>query len=470
MAEGEQPTIPPSEYLTPERNLPDGKQDGSVNKNPQPPSIERRQEYHMIEPGTQFDPQQELDRLKTLSHSERKTAIQEFKQKLVYQQHGYAMVRAQLIRAFRENPDISHQDLSTIQAKYSEKYGFPDQSNSIIDQCITEAKQKHELVQQLYKDNSDPSALCMELMGFEPEGEVIVTPGPITLNFQFNNPLDFARAYYRGGIVTDEKYKEVGANINGFFLLRSGVSDRYDRIVIALNGSRYNAGTYNHEEQHAFHAIFAKVAEPYFNRADAIILRTQIWDEKVEAYVVTFMEQHLSNALVRLKDEFLARKKGIKLSDQDVSTLLLKQGSTYDYLAPVRTKMTARYSTGDFPPQIEKGVKDAIQQILVDRYKSVLEQAFESFNKLQMAGYQDTDIIDLLTPIPLSAWSRAVDRIAPHSRNVLAHNKRRDDNLAVIRRTIAGLGTTEPQELPTRTAMMLKRLKAASEAQSKKTK
>jgi hypothetical protein len=182
--------------------------------------------------------------------------------------------------------------------------------------------------------------LCNQVFEFIPQGEVIVTKGIITLNFQFNDNNDFARAYQFGGLVTDEKLKQYIAHVGGFFVRSSHISRKYSGLVIALQQRDTSAPTYLHEEQHAFHDVFGKFTEKPYGRIDIHKVASNELKGKARLYAISFLLEHRFDALLRAKDEILALKKGKNVADMFIVSYLVQPGSEgghYDYLEKGRS-------------------------------------------------------------------------------------------------------------------------------------
>lgn len=431
-------------------------------------------DHHIIQPGSIFEPEFDIEEIKELPHDERAAAIVEFKQKLIYQQHGYAMLRSELISTFKANPDITQLELVKIGDRYAVTYGFPPSSELIVKQCISEVIDRHKRVEKIFKDLSDPVELCHQVFGFTPVGEVFVTKGIITLNFQFSDKNDFARAYQFGGLVTDEKLKQHTANVGGFFVRSSNTSRKYSGLVIALQQRDTTTPTYLHEEQHAFHDVFGKFTEKPYGRIDIYKVESKDLKGKARLYAMRFFLEHRFDALLRVKDEILAFKKGDNIGDKFIVSYLVQPGSDgghYDYLEKVRTSMDKYMSEGNFPDKVKERMAKMTQKILVTEYKVIIQDAIDAFSEFTNAGYTKSDVIDLLTPVPVDQWKKVAKRILrPEKLSVPQHrSKAESQQIEAIRRTLAqhAVPATDSKEPETQTDKLMRKLQAAANAKMK---
>lgn len=359
--------------------------------------------------GTTFDPDQELQQLKTLPLKERREAVEVYKKKLLVQMGGYADLQNDLTFFMRYDATQTAASLREIYREKKIRYGFPDSTDSRVYEAIDRIMQLKALVHTTFAESQDPIRLCEKLMGFKPKGSVVVKPGIITLNFIFSDAEDVGRSYSGNKKYTEQEFTKTGKKIAGFFQLR----DSSLPLIIGLNNCDTDSPFYVHEEQHAIYTVLKDYIEkPYLVGNSRNFIGEGIDRDTKEKWLVSFFEKHKRNSLQRVKDEILAYKKGNNFTDESIMKLLKtprSAGGLYDYTSEVRKAMTEAYVTQSAETQTL--MWKLMQRILVNEYQEDIVKAINAFNKLQSAGFTNEQCIHMLAVIPVIQWPKVAIRM-----------------------------------------------------------
>ncbi len=156
-----------------------------------------------------FTPFQELSTVRRIPSSEKglplglqrqlqKERLEEFKERLRYQQEGISGLIRRLHELVYQNPDIPPKKLYQELDRFSNTHGFDKAIEHGFVVGIGDYWQKRRAVKQAlarYPDKNDLFAVCF---GKKPHGKVDIIQGPMTVMFRCYDDSDYVLAYHFG--------------------------------------------------------------------------------------------------------------------------------------------------------------------------------------------------------------------------------------------------------------------------------
>jgi len=339
-----------------------------------------------------FDPEAELQNLRTLPREQKREALTEFKGKLARQREAWATCRTFLRRKIEVNYDVKKQDLMDWIDKFSSEYGFTDIQRQTAQEIIDDYYVNRQRVKEIREQYEDDVELVNAIMGmnFDAAEKIKVTTGPMTIDIScdgFN-----AGRLYKNNPDSTVKFKHAGF---------TGVAHHNGQQIpyIVINTDKREA-TKPHEYQHRENEIFAQRFD--IAQEGSWDLWNQYQTEQDLDTKRTFLESYLKakrdKALVRAKDELIAMKKD---GDPYRYDIWFKQDkSPHDYLSYLRD-----YEDSDL-------WKECSQELLVEEYRRIIESAITALDQLKKkGGYSIDQTIALLTDKPLTQWPMTARRL-----------------------------------------------------------
>ncbi len=344
-----------------------------------------------------FDPEAELQSLRTLPREQKREALTEFKGKLARQREVWATCRTFLRRKIEVNHDVAKQDLMDWIDKFSSEYGFTDKQKQTAEEIIDgyyEDRQKVKEIREQYPNDVD---LVNELSGqtFSSDTKFKVKIGPMSVNI-------FCDAFTAGRLFTDESIPQK-IKYPAFACL-SGHTPPIKYNVFNrdfLFGQKTNL---LHEEQHQENKLFR---QQFDQVQDSDSLFQQYEDEgdpeTKKALLESYLRAKRDEALVDFKDEVLAyRKAGINRLESKGKDFLKQDSSPYDYLACIRNLASRKD---------DQLWQETVQRVLVDEYGNIVKKTFGVIDDLKKGGYSSDQIIALLSDKPVTQWLKTARRL-----------------------------------------------------------
>jgi hypothetical protein len=347
----------------------------------------------------EFSPEIELEKIKSLSASDKFESLEGYKGKLSAQREALASCRIFVERSIEYNNNTPKEKLINIVHKFSDNYGFTNNQRELASKIIDEYyiyRQRAQDIRQKYPNNID---LVNELTGLKFDRSEIfnISVGPMSVdivtnsknaNKIYNNSLDTVN------IITNE----------GFSLF---TNHENPIMCTVINNSYLNIdqeSTLIHEHEHQKNHIFRKFFDNenqdkylddlyslYENSQDKLLQRSAL--EEYFKYVRQIAFQDA-------KEEVLAMMKDGDEYEYDF--FFKKDNSSYDYLSHVR----------DWDKKGDDSLwSELAEKILVDEYRNIFMDSVSSFSKLEESGYSKDQIIAMFTDKQFQTWSKTAKRL-----------------------------------------------------------
>jgi len=342
-----------------------------------------------------FDPEAELQNLRTLPREQKRGALTEFKSKLARQREAWATCRTFLRRKIEVNHDVKKQDLMDWIDTFSDEYGFTDEQTQTAEDIIDDYYENRQSVKEIREQYPDDVDLVNELSGqiISKDTKFRITIGPMSVNI-YCDSFTAGRLFTQESVPQEFKYPA--------FASQSDTGIKYNVITWGTSDFRkYRSDYVVHEDQHQENKLFAQrfdveqddsldLWNRYQNEQDPNIKRVQL-----ECY----LRAKRDTALARAKDELIAMK--IEKKFPHSYDIWFKQdNSPYDYLSYLRD-----YKNTDL-------WKECSQKLLVEEYRRIIESAITAFDQLKKkGGFSIDQTIALLTDKPLTQWPKTARRL-----------------------------------------------------------
>jgi hypothetical protein len=343
------------------------------------------------EPKAPFRAKDELDRIRGLSREERKTAMSEFKAKLMAQREAWASSRVRIERVLEKNPDTPKEEITKLFAESPEERELAEE---ILDQYYIARAQTLE-ARALYPNNID---LVNHLTGLS-------FPHTAAFDIKINQ---MAIDIYASSEDADEIYGIKNAGINGF--AKTSSEGVYYSII--NKSSSDPEGTARHELQHQKNNLFGDIFKELNISREARKTFNSIYEndssnqEDKKAALETYFPSLRAFAYDLAKDEIFAMMTNNKFSPNEMASFFkANSGYSHDYLKVYREDY--------LEDPLWQEVSD---QILVKEYEKVISTACLIVDDLSKF-YKTEEIIALLTDIPLERWSIEAARIYQEKTN-----------------------------------------------------
>lgn len=362
---------------------------------------------HIFKEGEVFDAKEQLTNLGKEYHGEEGLQhLDEFKEKLRYQELGFSSVEANLFDLIEKNPDASIEDFNKLIESDVKKYGLTKNQIEIISDIFKGYQEKHQSIQEIIKKftneegNIDSKNLYKEFFNKEPKDEVAVIVRPMTINFCPKDMDDYAYligdAFLESRDVNKDDYefskRFAGRRLEGSLL------QGFDSIITIEHPSFFDkdveelSSVLDHEEQHALNELKKKTynfdLDNLLNKMNTI---EKITGNKIPIELRSFL---ISNYKIEslIKDEISAYYKS-KNTPKSISKTILRKDNIYDYGFDYNKK--------------EENQED----IFDEKYIKLVENAIIAFNDLLKSKLPENQVQQLLFNEPIAKWPKVVERI-----------------------------------------------------------
>jgi hypothetical protein len=390
-----------------------------------------------IREGEIFDPNEELERVRLIhDRSERRRALEEYKDKLAYQKDGLAEMQAALIMKIRENPSLKRGQFMATVEHFGRKYGFTDEQFEAAEYIFNKYLERHAHVEQFLKRYPDNEERFKQLFGAEPKGRIEVIPGPMTIYFRCHDPDDFSRiAFYSRNYAGKGEDHQPSQEQKSRARSAYGVFQYYCRdenlngAIIAENThgiestSEASTVTRTHEEQHAMRRFMHKANIEWLLINDLEEVGRD--KKKLKSALGKAARSYFDWSLERAKDEILAYLKSETTDQTVVRSFILRElmrreeeGGAYDYIKRhrdmllsdeyMRDTISVLGSAGIDKEGIKRVMQEAVEEVFDrEEYRKIIERAIDSFNKLSAEYgkfFKKDDVIAIFLREPLERW------------------------------------------------------------------
>jgi|TARA_B100001971_G_C18180872_1_gene532704 hypothetical protein len=334
-----------------------------------------------------FDPEAELQNLRTLPRERKREALTDFKSKLARQREAWATCRTFLRRKIEVNHDVERQDLMDWIDKFSGEYGFTDPQRQTAEEIIDDYYKNRNRIKQMRESHPDNVQLLKVLtdINFSKDTKFDIVVGALGFEIYTDK--------FTAGRIFEKSEDTIPLKYRGF------ASKSKDGLLYTVSISRAKDHR-QHEDQHQENRLFQQQFDQLHESGN---LWSQYKNEQDHDTKRTLLESYLKlkrdEALVRAKDEIIAMKKP-NYKGEIYNNFSKKDNSSYDYLSYLRD-----YEDTDL-------WKECSQELLVEEYRKIIESAIAAFDQLKKKGRYSTDLtIALLTDKPLTQWSKTARRL-----------------------------------------------------------
>lgn len=381
-------------------------------------NLEKKGVVPPILAGETFDPQRELDRIKQLPIDESKRALEEFEEKLAYQEEGWAYFRERCIQDFFNDPlGISLENFLEILNLYGQRHGFSDGQKETAVSMAEKFFSKTSSFKTLRTQYSDDHKLVEMVFGREIKNEVVVFKAPFLI-VQFMNNDDLRNIY--SDVKDIGKLRKIGETEQSsevkiipkgvmsvtrsgipFIALRSDVTD-LDRL---------------HELQHFFHSFHNGSLDILCPDLDKKVRkRHEVYELAVKSendYLKKgYFRDYLFGARIAFsqmaKNEIFAFEKGQTHPEEIIRVLTKKNGSEYDYGFTLRQNTDKIISALGEEPYRQMVIKEINQ--MTGEYDLSIKEAINAFEELKKNDYSVDQAIQIVTFEPLHRWGKKARR------------------------------------------------------------
>lgn len=368
----------------------------------------------------QFDPEGELNKLKSMPKNERRVAIVEFKEMIIKQKAGLAETISRLYADIQANSDLSAAELMGDVMLNAAEYRFTDVQINNFKKALDDYEKKHQIIKKYI--NKSPEEIFVSCFGQAPIGALDVKYGPLTISIVCENELDFARARnWHLDMPTNMGMEDIVKITNSWHSDGSAfnqvLNDELNGIV-TIARKKDDPGHQEvievHEEQHQFNNLFQPEKRNHIFEDIIEEKRGQAGVETQVLRIIRFDKEYLGIDN-RIRDEALAYYKDGRSADDIYQTLI---GSRlYDYpqqykdallkfpkrIAENVTKYDMRL--GEQPAAItEERVKELMDDYFSSGYKEDIRRWTNSIKVLESKSYTREEIVELLFPFAISEW------------------------------------------------------------------
>ncbi|MDP2944727.1 MAG: hypothetical protein Q8N57_04175 [bacterium] len=373
-----------------------------------PSSFEKKPPAPLFKEGEVFDAKKRLANLRKKYHGEEGLEhLEEFKEKLNFQELGFSSIEAKLFNLIEAKPEASLEDLSGLIKNEIKKYALTKRQTEIIFSIFWGYQEKHQAIKGITSQHLDEEGeikgkeLFKEFFNKEPRDEVKVLIRPMTINFCPKNLDDYAYlidgAFLEGREAGDDDRalakKYAGRRLGGSLL------KGFNNLVTIENPSFFDksidelSSVLDHEEQHAFNSLKTDV---YNVEIDKLLGKINNIERetgaKISEELKAFLIKNYQTELF-IKDEISAYFKE-RLSPKYISKVLLEKNTLYHYGFDYNKSVAGQEN--EFDAEYVKLVKNAII----------------AFYDLLKHGYSNEEVQNLLFNELIGTWPRVVERIS----------------------------------------------------------
>lgn len=404
-----------------------------------------------------FSPVGELARIREAGDP--RGALTDYKDRFVHQKEGIAQLQADFVHLVHESPDVPPADLESFLSEEAERLRMDTAQREIAQKVVLLYNQKRQGIKEVLDKYPSSDELFEALFGRDPEGEIEVIDGPITLAVRCNNPRDYARLYWGaylqnqdaeglGGLIVH--IKSLGNIENGDITdaavtkaqQTGGVSVRYCHIpslegsIIGVNDSsnmdrEYLEKTLIHEEEHAWQGLFAEATgredTDTLKRINALMKAKYA---KTDAEKARYLKRYLRG--IRNSDEEATKREVLAYfrDGSDYSRVLhqMTDRGLYDTWRWRKDTMPDQLVmdmwTEDSPPEASREVvTKAVNKVFGSEAIANIQFGIGAYMRLRDVGYSDAQINALLLAEPFHQWKKIADRIEAQRREVIRTNR-----------------------------------------------
>ncbi len=384
-----------------------------------------------ITPQEVFEPKEELKKIRELPKEKKAESLERFKRNLNNQMEGLAGIEEEVIRAVRNNPDASAEDIYKAVEKLGAKYGINEEQKDIAKEVALKYEYKHQKIKEVREKYPEDKELFKALFGRYPEGNIEIIVGPITFYIRCQNKKDYSLIYTENFFGDEEKAdskEKMEIKRSAGISIKSSLIPDLEGTVTAEKSGWWgfnhkdfvdSASIYKHEEQHAIRNLFDKQVTVFFFPKRLKATKT---DEEKELVVKNFLRFKREKFDEAAADEMLAYSTD-HTTPKEIYAVLTRKGGNYDYFdEEEKNKLEAMLNSAKedgllgklgekSDEDFEKWIQNLVKEIYVTEYSRLIMDGVESLEKLQKMGYSRQKTISLLTHEPLSRWKKIVGRL-----------------------------------------------------------
>ncbi|MCX6794740.1 MAG: hypothetical protein NTY31_02005 [Candidatus Falkowbacteria bacterium] len=386
-----------------------------------PSAIENKPPAPLFKEGEVFDAKKRLANLRKKYHGEEGLEhLEEFKEKLNFQELGFSSVEVKLFNLIEAKPEASLDDLNSLIESEVKKYALTKKQTEIIFSIFKGYQEKHQAIKEMTNQHLDEKGevkgkeLFKEFFNKEPRDEVKVLIRPMTINFCPKNLDDYVYliddAFLEGREAGDDDRalakKYAGRRLEGSLL------KGFNNLVTIENPFFFDknidelSAVLNHEEQHAFNSLKVDVHNVEIDKLlDKINNIEKETGAKIPEELKSFLIKNYQTELF-IKDEISAYfKEG--LSPKYISKVLLEKNTLYDYGFDYNKPAGGQENEFD------------------EKYVQLVKNAIIAFFDLLKHGYSNEEVQNLLFHEPIGTWPRVTARISGRKKS--PEDKKKDE-------------------------------------------
>lgn len=413
-----------------------------------------------------FDIKQELKNVLKLPKTERRAALNTYKEKLAEFHRGMAKFQKELIEKVRSNPEISIDELTEELTKTGEQLGFNetvsgDETYEFTKRTLEDYIRKHTAVREARSKYQNDQELFKYLFNKEPVGQIKIIEGPMMLYICCEKIEDYAHAEGSSYLTQDEGNKEQTDSYKdsaGTFLGDSIHEDLAGCLCLENSSLRDfedspDKNTYTHEEQHAFYdMIWRNFHDDLSNEGEIVAaetleekrlaiqrklrdIRELEADDSAKDEILAFMKEHYEHPqstteevreaykrywsgynkvskIIELIKYFQGHHKDNRYGGKVYEHLTAseKDGGIYDYLAD-QIKLSTEELKSLMKPEDYPLIDEMVEKVFVKEYKQLLMTGIQSFITLKHNGYSVDEVIAILQSYSLRDWNKIPARV-----------------------------------------------------------
>ena len=362
-----------------------------------------------------FDPSAEIEKLwRTEPNSEeRRSAIDAFKQRYVFQQLGISEMKMEIESLIKTNPQVKQSELLSVFDKYSYKYLFPYSYRINMIQFVKDYQKIRRNLNEIKKEYKDTRKLYKDFFGMYPEGDLEVTFHSFYVLFRVSDQKDYAYLLlnkHNGQqvIMNEETEKRVQETLafegNKYF-------EGKDYFYVVANNKTDESDIY-HEERHVINDLLNLYMDvvPKAQIARNINITPQV----LSGYVVE-VEDYIMELT---KDEVIAYLAGgtnpVKI--KYLLTLDYNKGGSYDYYHYFQGDEWGKKILFTYLSNKQKQQASLIWDSLVgtseqnQRREDIITDAIDAYINMLSRGMTSNEVLSVLENEPLYKWSRVAER------------------------------------------------------------
>lgn len=367
-----------------------------------------------------FSPEEELAGIRKLPKEQKREAVAAFKKNLARQRKAWAACHVFIESRILMNHDVPKEKLTGVIEQFGAKYGFSGDQKHKAERIIDGFYERRRQALELRQKFSDDRELVKVLTGVDIGNDdyLAVSVGPMAVDI-YVNTRNIGRMSekclgfnYQGSALFASRFD--GNNRFSYVVINSDLFD-YQKYYEYVCGIPIQYSTLSHvpslyhEYEHQKFGLFWTI----FNHQD----ETVIWkyrknqNPKVKRAFERFFRVRRLRALEEAKGEIVACLRNRTYSNLQSSLNFYffdRKVKNLDYLAPLR----------DWEKMKQDPIyQEVAQRMLVDEYRSIIQNAVDSYGELLQKGhYTVQETSALLYDKPLSDWPKTVRRILKQKR------------------------------------------------------